>query len=290
MAMVEGGASALEKLLGKRIQSFRRSANLTQQQLCNRANISYSTLTKIERGAIKSPSIFTVEAIANSIGCSLDDLIGNGRSSNSERDLGVTKSGIKFVYFDVNGCLVRFYQRAFTKIAEDYGVSTDIIENVFWHYNDDACRGTMSMTEFNAKLADRIGLDNLNWQKYYLDAVESVPETKELLTWAYKHLRVGLITNIMPGLLSELRRSGKVPDIDYDAVIDSSEVGHIKPEKEMYQIALSKTNVKPDEILLIDDTRAYVTGAEMFGWHVSWFDYANPTESVERVRAILDLS
>lgn len=290
MAMIEGGVSVLEKLLGKRIQSFRKAANLTQQQLCNRANISYSTLTKIERGAIKSPSIFTVEAIASSIGCTLDDLIGNSQRFNNERKLTLTKDGIKFVYFDVNGCLVRFYQRAFTNIAEDYGVSTDVIEHVFWHYNDDACRGTMSMTEFNAKLADKIGADNLSWQKYYLDTVESVSATKDLLLWAYKHLRVGLITNIMPGLLAELRKLGKVPDIDYDAVIDSSEVGHIKPEKEMYQIALSKSNVKPSEILLIDDTRAYVTGAEMSGWHVSWFDYANPVESVERVRSILELS
>src|SRR5690554_1245969 len=53
-----------EKGLGKRLQLARQSAGLTQQALCHKAELSYSTLTKIERGAIKAPSIFTIQNIA----------------------------------------------------------------------------------------------------------------------------------------------------------------------------------------------------------------------------------
>jgi transcriptional regulator with XRE-family HTH domain len=49
-----------EKALGKRLQEARQKAGLTQQQMCHKAGLSYSTLAKIERGAIKAPSIFTV--------------------------------------------------------------------------------------------------------------------------------------------------------------------------------------------------------------------------------------
>jgi transcriptional regulator with XRE-family HTH domain len=42
--------------LGKTLQAARQKAGLTQQELCNQAELSYSTLAKIERGAIKSPS------------------------------------------------------------------------------------------------------------------------------------------------------------------------------------------------------------------------------------------
>src|SRR5665213_4223060 len=98
-----------EKGLGKRLQLARQKAGLTQQQLCQRANLSFSTLTKIERGAIKAPSIFTVQAIAGALHLGLDELIG-ATSPAPARNLLKTKSGVSFVYFDVNGCLVHFYQ------------------------------------------------------------------------------------------------------------------------------------------------------------------------------------
>src|ERR1700693_529198 len=108
-----------EKRLGKRLQNARRAAGMTQQMLCQRADLSYSTLAKIERGAIKSPSIFTIQSIATALNISLDELIGDSASakSNSHKYSTTSKSGIKFIYFDVNGCLVRFFHRAFVKIA-----------------------------------------------------------------------------------------------------------------------------------------------------------------------------
>src|SRR5882672_1654197 len=109
-----------ERSLGKQLQAARQAAGLTQQQLCHQANLSFSTLTKIERGAIKSPSIFTIQAIAGALGVGLDELIGQSTATPS-RKLQKTRSGVSFVYFDVNGCLVHFYQRAFTKLAQDSG-------------------------------------------------------------------------------------------------------------------------------------------------------------------------
>src|SRR5437868_9598158 len=96
-----------EKGLGQTLQEARQAAGLTQQQLCHAANLSFSTLTKIERGAIKAPSIFTIQAIAGALKLSLDELIGQAAPV---RNLKKTKSGVSFVYFDVNGCLVHFYQ------------------------------------------------------------------------------------------------------------------------------------------------------------------------------------
>ena len=61
--------------LGKLVQEARQNAGLTQPQLCQKANISFSTLTKIERGAIKTPSVFTVHAIANALNLSIDALL-----------------------------------------------------------------------------------------------------------------------------------------------------------------------------------------------------------------------
>src|SRR4029077_19182097 len=97
-----------EKTLGKRLQLARKKAGLTQQELCHKAGLSYSTLAKIERGAIKSPSIFTIQSIATALGLSLSDLMGEpGKHSGLAKK--TSKSGVRFVYFDINGCLVRFF-------------------------------------------------------------------------------------------------------------------------------------------------------------------------------------
>src|SRR4051794_40520152 len=110
-----------EQGLGKRLQEARQAAGLTQQQLCHQANLSFSTLTKIERGAIKAPSIFTIQAIAGALGLTLDELIGQAAPVNSHRKLQKTDRGVSFVYFDVNGCLIHFFQRAFGKLAAATG-------------------------------------------------------------------------------------------------------------------------------------------------------------------------
>ena len=65
-----------EKGLGLRLQKARKAAGLTQQELCQKSGLSYSTLAKIERGAIKSPSIFTIHQIAMVLNLGIDELLG----------------------------------------------------------------------------------------------------------------------------------------------------------------------------------------------------------------------
>lgn len=277
-----------EKSLGKILQEARQNAGLTQQQLCQRANISFSTLTKIERGAIKSPSIFTVTAIATALGVSLDNLLGHSTALTESRKLHKTRSGASFIFFDVNGCLVHFYQRAFVAIAQDTGAPYDAVQDVFWRHNNHVCEGTISMSDFNGLLAERLGVDSIDWAKYYLDAVEPITEMQELMIWASKQYRVGLLTNIMPGLLSSLLRSEQLPNIKYDAIIDSSQVAAIKPHTKIYHIAQAEADTPSEEILLIDDDRVNLMAAENFGWHAMEFDDARIQESIDLIREALE--
>ena len=277
-----------EKGLGQRLQAARLRAGMTQQALCQRANLSYSTLTKIERGAIKSPSIFTIQSIAEALDTSLNELLGAG-SASSQPLKKRSKSGISFVYFDINGCLVRFFHGAFTHLAAVSGVSPDRIETAFWHYNDDVCRGEMSVAEFNKILAQKLELDTVDWLEYYLDAVEPIPIMDELVRWTAIHYKVGLLTNIMPGFIDKLRQRGLLPNVHYDAIIDSSVEGHIKPEASIFKIATKRAGCPKEEILFIDDSRTNVMAAEKQGWHVLWFDDYRADESADRIKQTLEL-
>lgn len=276
-----------EKGLGKRLQKARQDAGLTQQQLCQKAGLSFSTLTKIERGAIKSPSVFTVQAIAAAVGTDLDSLIGQA-PARPARHLSKTRSGASFVYFDMNGCLVNSYQAAFTKLAADTGAPPDSIESIYWQHNDQVCRGTMSLADFNAELAKTLKVESVDWQTYYLQAIEQIPAMHEALRTAAQHYRVGLLTNTMPGFVSAMKRSGQIPDIAYDAIIDSSEAGALKPQLKIYELAAERAGCPAEEILLIDDSRPNLMAAAKLGWRVLWYDDARPDTSVSSVQEALE--
>lgn len=270
--------------MGLKIQQARKAAGYTQQQLCQATGMSYSTLAKIERGAIKAPSVFTIQQIAETLNTSIDVLIGAKPPESAKK---TSKSGIKFVYFDINGCLVHFYHRAFGTIADASGVPADVIESVYWRYNDLACRGDMSLDEFNKTLSEQLKIKDMDWAKHYLEAIEIIPESQELLKWASENYRVGLLSNIMPGLIERMIAGGILPDLDYDAVIDSSKTGLIKPETGIYKLAEDAAKVKPEEILFIDDSRANIMAADKLGWRVMWFDDSHPADSSERIKSSL---
>jgi transcriptional regulator with XRE-family HTH domain len=65
----------VNNLLGKKIKELRLKNNLSQDELARRADVPYTTLTKIEVGVIKKPSVFVVAKIAKALGISLDKLI-----------------------------------------------------------------------------------------------------------------------------------------------------------------------------------------------------------------------
>lgn len=279
------GGTLDEKSLGKQLQLARQRAGLTQQAMCQQASLSYSTLAKIERGAIKSPSIFTVKQIADVLEISLDDLLGGLQKKSVKKR---TKSGVTFIYFDINGCLVRFYHRAFTAIAKDTGLSPDAIETAFWQYNDAICTGKMSIADFNTAFAKDLGLPSIDWQSYYLAAVDPITEMHDLVRWAAGNYRIGLMSNIGTGFINDMKSTGLLPDIAYDAIVDSSQVGVIKPDPKIYEVAEAMAGVPAEEILLVDDTRGNLMPAQRAGWHVMWFNDYDSIESTERVRSALD--
>lgn len=275
-----------EKGLGRRLQNARVHAGLTQQALCQHAGISYSTLTKIERGAISSPSIFTIQRIAGALQLGLDELMGMPAKGSAPKLR--SKNGVRFVYFDINGCLVRFFHRAFARLGEETSASPDAIETVFWKYNDQVCRGDMDMATFNRTLAEQLKCDSVDWMAYYMEAIEPIEAMREMVAWTAERYHVGLLTNIMPGFVTYMRNKKILPDVTYDAIVDSSEVKAIKPEAKIYDIAAQKAHCSPTEILLIDDSRVNLMAAGRHDWHVLWFDDYRPEESVKRIKATLE--
>lgn len=61
--------------LGKKIKSLRLKLELSQDEFARKADIPYTTLTKVETGVIKKPSVFVMAKLAKTLGVSIEDLI-----------------------------------------------------------------------------------------------------------------------------------------------------------------------------------------------------------------------
>ena len=64
-----------ENKLGRKIKALRLKLKLSQDEFARKADVPYTTLTKIETGVIKSPSVYVMAKIAKALTVSIEDLI-----------------------------------------------------------------------------------------------------------------------------------------------------------------------------------------------------------------------
>ena len=63
-------------MLATNIKKLRKEHNLSQEQLAQKAGVTYSTLIKIESGLNKNPTLETLRKIANIFKIKIDELVG----------------------------------------------------------------------------------------------------------------------------------------------------------------------------------------------------------------------
>ncbi len=62
-------------MLADNIKRYRNGKGLSQEQLAQKADITYSTLAKLESGVNQNPKVKTLQQIAMVLEVSLDDLM-----------------------------------------------------------------------------------------------------------------------------------------------------------------------------------------------------------------------
>ena len=61
--------------IGENIKKHRNKQGLSQEDFAKKSGVKYTTLTKIESGVIKKPSVFIMAKIAKTLGVNIEDLI-----------------------------------------------------------------------------------------------------------------------------------------------------------------------------------------------------------------------
>ena len=62
-------------ILSKNIKSIRKRKGMSQDRLCKLAEVTHTTLAKIESGVNENPTIRTLQKIANALDVRIDDLL-----------------------------------------------------------------------------------------------------------------------------------------------------------------------------------------------------------------------
>src|SRR5687767_10981750 len=120
-----------------RLKKLREQAGLTQQQLANRAGISYFTIAKIEQGNTKNPSTTVLYKLSTALGFDIDEFLGKSVKAS------LRKPKIKFVYSDIGGVLVHTESAFFQHLAILYDRPIDRIRAVYHTYVPYACIGRL---------------------------------------------------------------------------------------------------------------------------------------------------
>lgn len=102
---------------------------------------------------------------------------------------------------------------------------------------------------------------------YYRD-LQKVEHYEEVVKYAHSLkgiCKIAIFSNLK--MIDEKRIDEQVHLKEFDFVFLSFQIGYRKPEEEAYEIVEKITQMKPEDILFIDDTKANTEIAKSRGWH-----------------------
>jgi putative hydrolase of the HAD superfamily len=101
--------------------------------------------------------------------------------------------------------------------------------------------------------------------------------------------RIGLLTNVSPGMLDLIKQKGILPDVHWDQVIDSSIERVMKPNPKIFEIAQERAGVPANEILFVDNKQSHCDAAEENGWQTFYYDSADRVKSAKELADFLSV-
>jgi epoxide hydrolase-like predicted phosphatase len=193
------------------------------------------------------------------------------------------------VFFDLGGVLLRTeYEAPRQQLAERLGVEYEDLERIV--FGSESARraslGEISEEEHWQNVARRFHLKASEIERLRNEFFGGDILDRNLLNFI-RSLRprfsTGLISNAWSGLRKYIEKH-KFADA-FDHIIISAEVGMIKPEAGIYQLALEQAKVRPEAAVFVDDFFENVEAAQKVGmWAIHFRD---PATTLEQLRLLI---
>jgi epoxide hydrolase-like predicted phosphatase len=194
------------------------------------------------------------------------------------------------VFFDLGGVIVRTeFQTPRQHLAERLGLDYEDLVKVIFD-SDTAQRASLGEIKeeehwsvvarrFKCKPAD---IPALRDEFFGGDIVDH--ELIEFIRSLRPRFKTGVISNAWSGLRNYMIKN-KFEDA-FDSITISAEVGTVKPEARIYELALKTAGVKPEAAVFVDDFEQNIEGARAVG--MAAVHFRDPAKAVAELEALLN--
>lgn len=181
------------------------------------------------------------------------------------------KNNFELILFDLGNTIFYIdFDKTFAYWAQVSGIEATILEERFqWDDQHKAFeRGHLTEEAYTQHLANILGFDLtyedffIGWNAIYL---ENLPGIALLLEELSKNYKIGALSNTNLSHEKVWKDKYKPLFVHFDQVLGSHHLGHVKPEKEIYEKALSLLGAEAQKSIFLDDKLENIEGAERVG-------------------------
>jgi len=196
---------------------------------------------------------------------------------------------IKAIIFDYGNVIHKWdndiFLKEFVRLSGmDYNHVVDVIFGQNLH--DKLETGEISNIDFFKKIKDGLNLKISQDEFFKLFSsklFQEIRTTISLIKRLKKDYKVALLSNTNKIDFDNVIKRFELFPL-FDAVTLSFEVGHRKPDKEIYLNALKKLNLKPNECVFIDDIKEYSDAASKLGiYEINYTSYENLIKELKKL-------
>lgn len=186
----------------------------------------------------------------------------------------------KLIIFDFFGVIsseiAPIWLRKYFVEEEAKKIKTEIVSKVD--------SGEITEMELYTQLGNLAGVTAESVLKDWMDLVKINDTLVNFIKTLREKYKVILLSNASDTFLRRILNKYELDEL-FDEIIISSEVKLVKPGREIYQLALDKIGVRPEDSVMVDDNIVNVNGAEQVG--ISGILYTSVEELKEKIEPSL---
>lgn len=201
---------------------------------------------------------------------------------------------IKFIYFDVGGVVISDFSGTdgWVQLKAELGVSPEMdaeFMKTWYPYEHEVLVGRdietlLPVLREKFKLNIPEGYSLLNG---FVSRFKANKPIWPIIDKAKQKNRIGLLTNMYPGMLAAIEQKDILPPVEWDVIVDSSIEMLKKPDTKLFELSEQMAKASGKEILFIDNTIGHVNEAKAYGWQVYHYDAFNHQDSCKKLEQFL---
>ncbi|MGC8572016.1 MAG: HAD family hydrolase [Candidatus Micrarchaeia archaeon] len=186
----------------------------------------------------------------------------------------------KAIIFDVGGVIINFSEEMYIKwLSKKENLDQKELTDFLGNYITKMELGSILLKEVEKAFEEKFHRpkSNFRWLEGFRENAKINKEIVNLMKLLSSEYDIGIITNASYSRYTEFRRilfDKLVKEMKIKAIVASCYVKTVKPDKKIYEIALKRMGVLPDEAVFIDNLKENVEGAARLGIHaIQYRDY-----------------